>query len=1751
MVKNVQITNKAKAVLTPDGPNSVYTLHELFFCNTEPSPAEIIKDYSQRFGPNSSGHLIHAHGDVSLSSDHSKFGGSSLFFSSETDYLTVNQSLDWNFRDKSLTIEFWLKIPDVSSGKVSILSSKTWEVYYDAVDGVVGSFTFASSGTKRKVKSTTQYDDNNWHHIAITREGPELRLLVDLVEKDKINTLTVIEKSNGVIYIGKDKENWNGGNIDALGKYGAYIDELRISSKDRYSKTTERYSSDIKFLGGIVYVLTPPANNADDLGVLKIQASEPYNSETPSSSSGIKISDRDLYITNIEDFYIRIRYYFDSQDKDSPEDFIIFDTGEITNTVTEKPRFQIFKKGNSSSLGCRIISESGGKIVSISSLLPGLINGWNDLVVSRDHLSILNSYPEHPNSKLAEVFLNGQSAPETIPFYFSGRLDFTKLFVASTSHGYIEKIKISKAPWKTSETWGCDQNTLFLILPKEELPYVSVSKCECNIYSTANTYSIPSAPFSQDGDTLLLLHFDESESLDSELVNIYLTPTGVSIPSDRNLIIKGLKISPGKTFTIGTERNRKDSSLYKKQKIVLHYGDSLLVEGKSGNRATLTILYGKGFRDGPLPPPPPPPTPIPTPTPECIGQSKDDTLTQSTLVLDYINNDKDYDGRGKLNASLNNRILSVSDARFIAVGDFILIDKNVSQGDIYIGESSRVELVNYCNNTITLSQGLLYDHATNSIVLRLNSAPLFSAVTCCMASSTGSLLKDCDQKTLKLWNLDYGRVYSDFPELNKYYKVKISSNSCLGSSNNQELAWVKVVSFDGIKNIDWSKINHPSLTSTETNFSEPLFETNRNYKLQDGNKCLEDSCSKCYEEMAWFSKCPSEISPSTTPTPTPVQSVRYYYACKKCTSGVNVIVKDSSNHFGGYPGDGVSINGIAFLTNGGCVSSCSGYGSSFDGNNYLTFTNATSLSSCNHQNCISEPTPEPTPTPGVTTKCLPCPTDNYKIIGNPIGGIVKSESFDGYTFINIPHCDGLNIENKDFSVEVRLKVEDLSQFVPGPYYRDLTKAGGIICKRKSYLDTNIGIPSLVVGSRGEILAFGYDRSLQPFMFFSTPPGVIKEKQWHDIALIRSSSWAHIYVDSKKEASYYVGASSIGSNTSDVTIGSTWQSGDDKNKYSGRFLGRIHRVRYSDIARSITPPNSTTVEPPLAPASGLIPIKIQVYINGALDKEFKTLINHLVYQNSDTLLSSKNFSYNVKAGDEVKIQMRHEDGKNYPNGTLASMQISSGQSIFKIEGLDGKPAGWGQPDHTRGYSCPPDSAAEAGFQLDPLKLAFDPYSVTSLGTHKIHLVQTRMGGNAPGVRTPSCGPFGDDPVVAPSTSSTSSVPTEWECDDNTLFYVKFPEKEPVSPSGCTELSSAYQAGTAFIIAKKGEKLFKSNDCIQIGDEETRITLTVSIPGAMCFLAPCPQEEPMMKYSIEPPLKESYKISQSVCSCKPGCGTSLPASLTLHKNCKTQSGEVLTQLKIVGTGCDDKEYSTELLGQDINEISFRWATDEEKAEVDSTSLVTCPRTMVPLLNGKPWWEHQVVIDLGIEYGKSFKCIKSVEQICNSGEVITTQTSYVCQNPLTLKATNIGPWLGNRPGYVCRDSPSFVNGTWAWYLTGATESAGRFNSGFVKSWKGALTELKLLKSSGGQETWEISVWGWAYCQGPTYKDVQTKAASDQFIDFKIGSGTLQIEFGCTAGAKSTSSSGTGSGTGSGGGSNYGVYYPGLGVYGVDFTD
>jgi len=164
-------------------------------------------------------------GNAQISTAQSKFGGSSMYFDGTGDYLDVSPSGFSSFGTGNFTVEFWMRTAG-SSFNIINPATATGTGYW-ALLVVTGSGGFrwndAYNITNLWTQTATSVLDNNWHHIAVVRNGTgsgNVNIYFDGVAQGTAKT---------------DSTNYNGASTawrigsGNVGAFNGYIQDLRIT----------------------------------------------------------------------------------------------------------------------------------------------------------------------------------------------------------------------------------------------------------------------------------------------------------------------------------------------------------------------------------------------------------------------------------------------------------------------------------------------------------------------------------------------------------------------------------------------------------------------------------------------------------------------------------------------------------------------------------------------------------------------------------------------------------------------------------------------------------------------------------------------------------------------------------------------------------------------------------------------------------------------------------------------------------------------------------------------------------------------------------------------------------------------------------------------------------------------------------------------------------------------------------------------------------------------------------------------------------------------------------------------------------------------------------------------------------------------------------------------------------------------------------------------------------------------------------
>lgn len=199
-------------------------------------------DTSTTFTDTSAGgttHTVTAVGDAQVDTAQKEFGTGSMQGLAETggDYLSVPNHADFDFGTGDFAIDFWARFDNLPGDLAQLYS-------YDRTTGILIYLSAADKldvfieGT-RYITENASINADTWYHIALTRDGTDLRLFVGGSQLGPDATCSADIGGSGILTLGND---------DAV-NYGidGWMDEIRISKGDsrwtaNFTPPTEAYS---------------------------------------------------------------------------------------------------------------------------------------------------------------------------------------------------------------------------------------------------------------------------------------------------------------------------------------------------------------------------------------------------------------------------------------------------------------------------------------------------------------------------------------------------------------------------------------------------------------------------------------------------------------------------------------------------------------------------------------------------------------------------------------------------------------------------------------------------------------------------------------------------------------------------------------------------------------------------------------------------------------------------------------------------------------------------------------------------------------------------------------------------------------------------------------------------------------------------------------------------------------------------------------------------------------------------------------------------------------------------------------------------------------------------------------------------------------------------------------------------------------------------------------------------------------------
>ena len=226
---------------------------------------------------------ITANGDATQSAAQSKFGGKSAYFDGSGDYLSIQNSSDWDFSTAvDGTVDFWVN-PTVLAYNGALLVGQTWNnsgggtFIYTYIDGRIA---VGQNGINEISAPAGSIVTGLWQHVAVVKQGLTTKIYVNGTEKASSNTAVWSSSANNLLI---------GGSGGSQPSSNAYIDELRVSKgiarwTSAFTPPLLKYSQPTVTIGGIA------ASNVNYINSTTITA------DTPANTVGAK----DVTVTNYD-----------------------------------------------------------------------------------------------------------------------------------------------------------------------------------------------------------------------------------------------------------------------------------------------------------------------------------------------------------------------------------------------------------------------------------------------------------------------------------------------------------------------------------------------------------------------------------------------------------------------------------------------------------------------------------------------------------------------------------------------------------------------------------------------------------------------------------------------------------------------------------------------------------------------------------------------------------------------------------------------------------------------------------------------------------------------------------------------------------------------------------------------------------------------------------------------------------------------------------------------------------------------------------------------------------------------------------------------------------------------------------------------------------------------------------------------------------------------------------------------------------
>lgn len=180
----------------------------------------------------STGHANHGtiSGNPTYTTDRMGTANAAMNFDGSGDFVQIPESSLWDFGTGDLAVSFWFNTSYGSREHALNIGTSSANISFDFNDGEYGTWVYWMSGGSPYVRTTTSYNDGNWHHLVFRRGSGTAELIIDGISKGTRADSTNIQLSGDLVIGAGSAVGWMpwNGKLDDIRVYNRSLSDAEI-----------------------------------------------------------------------------------------------------------------------------------------------------------------------------------------------------------------------------------------------------------------------------------------------------------------------------------------------------------------------------------------------------------------------------------------------------------------------------------------------------------------------------------------------------------------------------------------------------------------------------------------------------------------------------------------------------------------------------------------------------------------------------------------------------------------------------------------------------------------------------------------------------------------------------------------------------------------------------------------------------------------------------------------------------------------------------------------------------------------------------------------------------------------------------------------------------------------------------------------------------------------------------------------------------------------------------------------------------------------------------------------------------------------------------------------------------------------------------------------------------------------------------------------------------------------------------------